>query len=776
MASFAWQEGHLVASSDAVRAVFDGSTGGIRTVQNVLTGQTLSQADAPEPWRLTAPRTSMRLLPTGFARPPTYRHDTIEPDAFTATIADDGSAATLAWTTTREGITVEVDVRFALDGSLELWPRASVDGDQEPPTELTYPVLAGLKQLSELGSRDQLVFPATVGWLIRRPLQQLVPLSYVYPEGNFGCTVQFMGYFEEDAGGFYLATHDPHTTWKTFHFGGGEVSFKYENWDNRSGRSIDCDFPVVIAPLVRGDWFEASERYRAWAETSPWWPARPKRESEQARWLRDEVWVSLWCTPSVPDWSAFYDFYAKEFESPLHLVPGWEWPATRPHTVGYEGYFPARFNEKNLACWEGHYVTPYLNDWFVSPAAEDFIEKWEPHVVRPYETFTFTVFSQSMGRRVRGKEPVGDPRIMTDIAFYFCPHTGAQRDLRNWRDAGLVRDHGFAGSFYDISSGCPYGFSRCMREDHDHPPGRGRHMIQQLDVANRAAKDHVMNETGRYLVQGTEQIIESIIPSVDFYVARAGGGPLGFLEAWTCGPEEQPGAGRELVPLFQSIYHDVGPVHEDGWLNLCEGEGDLFYWLVSRIYVTFGGLLSVHYPLNPAERPGGYDGGSETIAFGGEHLIFDELPELDRGKVAFVKELGRARTTFANAYLGYGRMLRPVPLDCATIDLTFDQRLPLIDSFRNQGTWTVPLVTHAAWIDDATRKVGIVLVNLHETEETTVALDVDVSSLWGLDRAGAQVTQSGASGSRPLATVDDRNQVATKVELPPRKVVLIELG
>ena len=653
----------------------------------------------------------MRLLPPGFMRPPTYAFDTIEPSGFEATI--DGDTARLVWTTTRDGITVEATVRFGDDGAIELWPRVDVQGDQEPPLDITYPIVHSPKPLSEYGTNDALVCPATVGWLIRRPLQQPIPISYQYAEGNLGCTVQLTAYLEQDAGGFYLATHDPHTSWKQFTFGGGEWSVRTENWNIASGESIECDFPVVIAPLVRGDWFEAAERYREWAKTSPWWPDAPKRETERARWLRDEIWVQIWCTPATPDWSIFYKHYADVFApSPLHIVPGYEWPATFPNTVGFEGWFPAQIHENNLASWDGHYVTPYLNDWFVSPSAENFIEEWEPEVVRPYEIFSMLGFSHTMGRRVHGKEPVGDPRVMTDTPFYFCPHGTKQRELRAWHDLVLMRDYNTAGSFYDISSGCPWGMSKCTREDHDHPPGRGRHMLEQLDVSNRHAKDHVEKELGRYLVQGTEQIIESIIPSVDFYIARTGGGPLGFLEAWTCGPEGPPGENRELIPLFQAIYHDVGPVHEDGWFKMTREEGDLFYWLVARIYLRFGGLFQSHYPLDPPERPPGYDGGSEVIAWGGETLIFDPpLPELDMDKVAFLKELGRARTTFANAYLSYGRMLRDAPFECGTIDLGFHQELPLIDSFRNVGTWTVPQVTHAAWADDATGNVGI---DLHE--------------------------------------------------------------
>ena len=770
MATFDFRDGHLTCDDGRLRIVFDASTGGIRSVVNLLTEQVLVEADAPVPWRMQAPDTNTRLL--AIARQPSYKFDTIEPGDFSAEVGDD--SASLSWTTTREGISVHVDVAFGEHG-VELTPRVDVRDDLLPPADLTYPILTSPKQLSQYGSNDCLSYPLHSGWLIRRPMQGW-PISFPYPEGNFGCSVQFLSYFEQAKGGFYLATHDPHVTWKTFTFSGAEIVFTYENWDNNRGQSMDCDFPVVIAPLERGDWFEGTEIYRSWAQTAPWWPSAPKRETEQARWLRDEIWVSLWCTPSIPDWSVFYDFYAKEFESPLHLVPGFEWPAKRPNTVGYEGWFPAQFHENNLKSWAGHYVTPYLNDWFVSQEAEDFFEKWEPEVVRPYAQFDMTLFSHPSGRRMNGEPPVGDPRIMSDRPFYLCPHGELQKELRNWRDLRLMAEYDCAGSFYDISSGCPYGVSQCINPAHDHPPGRGRHMMQQLEVSNRAAKDHVRKESGKYLVQGTEVIIENIIPSVDFYVSRAVAGPMGFLEAWVGGPHEPPGTGRELIPLFQSVYHDVGPVCEDGWIRLIEEEGELFFWVAARLYLEWGGLMSVHYPLDPAERPPGYDGGSWVIAWGGERLDFEApLPELDPGKTGYIKELGRARTTFANAYLGYGRMLRPISVDCGTVDLHFLQKLPLVDTFRNEDTWTVPQVHHGSWTCDATGNVGILLTNLHATDPTTVALDIDLQRLWGLDRAGHEVVRIDANGSSSLGSVDEQNRIATKIELAPRRVVLVEI-
>jgi hypothetical protein len=780
MPAFEVRDGHVIGTGGAIRIVVDGTTGAIRHLSNTVTGHVMVDGDPAVPWKLSPGGVSYDIVTPGDRRP-SFTFHTIKPDGFDADVTDD--EVVLRWTTTEPGISVEAKLLFSSGGDLEMWPRVVVDEGVEPPVEITYPVLPGVKQLSEQGTDDVLVFPAHSGWLIRRPLAQMFPVSSPYPDGYSGCSVQFMAYVEQNAGGFYIATHDPHSTWKQFTFG-SETSVRHENWDLRAGTSMDLDYPVVIAPLKRGDWFEASERYRAWVvDNAPWCPGAVKRDAEGGRWLRDEVGMSIWCTPSSLDWSRWYRFYAEELgPQPLHIVPGWEWPASRPHTVGKEGWFPANFHPANVQAWDGHYLTPYLNDWYISPAAENFIEEWEPELVMPYRFFVFPVFSSPASGQLQRDYPTTDPRVTTDNPFYLCPSSDKQKDLHAWRDMRLVRDHGMHGSFYDISSGNPLMFSRCLRRDHDHPPGRGRHLIENLEDVNRASKDLVREETGKYLVQGTETIIENIIGSVDFYVSRAVAGPMGFLETQTQGPEEQPGQGRELIPLFQSVYHDIGPVHEDGWIRLIEEEGDLFYWIAARLYVQWGGLMSVHFPITPAERPPGYDGTSEAIGWGGQHQTFEDLKRLDRGKSAFLKELGRARTGFANRYLGHGRMLRAAPFDTGTIDLAFHQKIPGSDAITNAGTWTVPRVIHAAWTDDDAGTIGLVYVNLHADETTSVPLDLDLSALWGpaqvrgAQRAGAPAMRVTAGSSEVVGTVSDAHTLKTDVTLPPRAVVLVEIA
>jgi hypothetical protein len=56
------------------------------------------------------------------------------------------------------------------------------------------------------------------------------------------------------------------------------------------------------------------------------------------------------------------------------------------------------------------------------------------------------------------------------------------------------------------------------------------------------------------------------------------------------------------------------------------------------------------------------------------------------------------------------------------------------------------------------------------------ARDVDAKQAWGLDLPGATIARIDASVSTALGSVADDNRISTKLELPPRTLVLVELS
>ena len=730
-AEFRLIDGALVADDGKISVEVDARTGVLRRLRNTVTGQELIDGQQTTPWRMT-PQGASTILPPALAaryRPP------IAPADFAHVIEDDG-AVTLRWETTEPGLGVVVRLCI-VDGALECWPRVQVADRALPPVRLTYPVLERPPALSSDPGRDVLAWPAQSGWLIRNPLAGR-PLAGFYPDGFDGVSTQLFAYLAEKGGGFSVACHDPHSTCKHLRFSRAEIAIDHEAWDLRRGTEMDLDYPVVITAIER-DWYEAVARYRDWAITGAPWThggvANANRaDTDRARWLFEEVGLALWGGPSSLDWSPWYRFYAS-LGIPLHITAGWDWAAQLPPTAGREGWFPARFHPENVKAWRGQRVTPYMNDLFMSPRAKDFDKTWEPHLIFPYQSFDWTLFSEPWPGWIDGERPAPEPFTTAVHDLFMCPATSAQQELHAWRDATLARDYNCDGVTYDISSGNPRVGSRCLRAEHGHSPGRGRAIIKAYDAMNRASKDATRRDTGRYLAQGVETICETALGSVDYYVARACAGPQSALESWFVGPEDSPGGTRELIPFFQAIYHDVGPVPEDGWLTLSKDQGDLFFWIAARIYLQWGGLLSLQYADHPPERLPDNSGPSEVIYWNGARLRFDDLPEADPRKIAFVQELARARLTFGRDYLAYGRILRPLELPEDNIDLSYAHRLHTQRDLCAEGSWAVPRIMHAAWAAPS-GAIGLFFVNLDPLEPVALSTTVDPGERWSFDTRG----------------------------------------
>lgn len=802
-APFRWEDGHLVATSDTLEVVFDGRSGGIRAVTNRVTGQALLQEPTrpPQAFRMRAqelyadvlswnweivpgsPPPPENMPPEGFPR--------FRPGPATITIEPGGAAAALAWPSGQGGIELRVRATFSDTGDLELWPAVSNDRGRVPPQLLWYPILPGLAPLSPGGAEDHLIYPqTTAGYLYDRPLEQRVPaVSEVYPDGYFGNAMQVMGYYAEGTGGYALEVHDPHNTRKFLHFRRGEMAVAHESWDMSRGSAMDLGYPVVLAPLVRGDWHEVAEHYRTWALRQPWCergPNHAKADGEFARWLYEEVGIVVWGAPSNFDWSPWYRYYAEVAGTKIQVVCGYDWQATRPWQKGFEGYFPARFHPENVKAWEGHYVTPYMQDLFVSQTAQDFRGTWLPSAIaparppaHPFPLAPAIGTSLPNPRRVTGG--TRDWSLYGEVMWFMCPTTEPQKQLHTWRDRTLLEEAPFlAGIQYDISFGNCENWMTCRNTRHGHPPGAGRWIIDHYYENARDSKRAMDEALGRYAVQGTETLVESALDVVDCYFTRITAGPQSQLEGRSPATlktyELPPGEGIAVVPFFDAVYHDHAPVRQDGYARLDASFGEIFYWVAARTVLLFGGLLDLDYNVRWPEAFPGWDG-EQPAAFApydDAYWTTTDLHPVDEGKAGFARQVAQARTTFGNPWLAYGRLARPTGTPSpgnVTLDFAAgDDWVPPIPP--RPGTWDVPQLFEAAWLDKDDR-VGLFFVNLHADHDLPLAVDVDAAERWGVDARGRAITAVTLDGSTPLGTVGPDNRVRFSATLPPRVVTMV---
>ncbi len=298
--------------------------------------------------------------------------------ATTARLEDGGERADLRWELA-PGLTITA--RVTLPGGS---PNASLHVAVHNRTErairhLTFPVLRGIGRLVDARPEDNLLLhPVAGGFLFVDPYRTFADwppthgLRHIaYPTGA-GAFTQFMAYYAREVGGFYLACHDPWNTAKELDFfwspehEGLEARIAHKSWDVRPGNALILEYPIVLGALAEGNWYEAAERYRAWAtatgEGHPDWCGAGRLEERvaqgrAARWLVEEVGFATFGLPSSFDVSPWLEAFHRIAERPVFHVLGHDWPQWGGATTKVTERLDALFQEAGLKPYREHTVS-----------------------------------------------------------------------------------------------------------------------------------------------------------------------------------------------------------------------------------------------------------------------------------------------------------------------------------------------------------------------------------------------------------------------------------
>ncbi len=224
--------------------------------------------------------------------------------------------------------------------------------------ELEYPMLCGIGELSSNAKENFLAHPVASGYLFQDPFhlfqrsgnvknrtlypkEGLCEVSYLEAGGR-GTPMQFMVYYAQGKGGFYLACYDPFDTAKYVDFYKCEdnrsltASFTHRNWDIHQGNELILEYPAVIGALREGNWYEGAERYREWSTTPaekghPQWCKKGRvedriKEGKASKWLLEEVGFCTFGISSSWDVSKWLDAFHQVTERPVFHVLGFDWP------------------------------------------------------------------------------------------------------------------------------------------------------------------------------------------------------------------------------------------------------------------------------------------------------------------------------------------------------------------------------------------------------------------------------------------------------------------
>ncbi|HVU79226.1 MAG TPA: DUF6259 domain-containing protein [Gaiellaceae bacterium] len=606
------------------------------------------------------------------------------------------------------------------------------------PEVVEYPVIGGIGALS---GEDALVHSYATGLLFHNPLELFRGdgegtargvVHAPYPEGFSGATMQLMAYYAAGRGGFSFSADDETGAQKWFDFAkrGDHLEASFGHGSPDLGRPLEPAYDVIVAPLLDGNWWEAADRYKAWAAGTRWCAAR----RERPRWLFEEVGVCTFGINAGRDRSRWLRAIRELAGAPVFHVLGPNWshvPGDYRGTLpgGLDDWFPAQLDEANLAAIRerGDRVAPFFFD---------------------------LLFGRDRSEHEAGVaalQQIPDPPLSVDAYTFpfLCPATPFARTLHRERDARLVRETGVDAVYYDISANNV--IKRCSDASHGHPRGGGAFLVD-------AYRELYSDPPG--VVRGTEMINEVFVDRLDFYQARAEASPVSSFEADRYRDWVKDGS-VEKVPLFAYVYHEHGPVRLDGWAKLSRETGELFYWVGARV-LAWGGLFELNYEFSPLEN---VDGVAEPLD---EHyaLLPDHRYDVDPEKAAFVRELAAARTGPANRYLAYGTMLPPLPIRSPRVGLEWfqynsPQEWP---AYEDRGVREVDAVVHCAWRHGSS--AAVVLVNVGP-EPVRVEVPLSAGAL-RLDDARRRVSVAGGGELGPLGPV--------QVELPSRRVVVLEIA
>lgn len=554
------------------------------------------------------------------------------------------------------------------------------DGSRAVST-IDCPTLSNVTALADDGS-DAVITGRSMGRRFPDPTSTLdFETTHRYPGTG---AVQFAAYTGPDTG-FYADARDTKGHAKSLRWGdqpgaGDAEVLRYRTvheFPSRPGADVSLPYTATFG-VLDGDWYDAADRYRAWADKAGLVPADPPEDPE---WLRRN--------------GATYrvDTYRRGREESMSFERAADLAIAMRERIG---------THIQLS-WKGWstYGAPAGGDWF--PPAEgheaftEAVARVQEHDIDLAGYVNLVVGLQqsdwwqadpdaAAADAVRTRD--GDLTTSTDEGpggtRITWVHMEAIRD--RWQRAyrAPLRELASLGATQMHLDGFPIqGRPDCWADHHDHPVGRGGNWFAEEMAVDLADIRSELRKISPEIVLEGEGINDFYLPEMGIHVNTdvagmlTGGRPLREDIA-------------DVIPLFQYTYDDFVHTQADyaRALGTALDHRDLLRLIIGRT-VAWGAIPRFQLPVEP------------------------DADVADQRMLNYLGRVARARTRYANRFVMSGAMLRQPTLDTGTA--TIDTRV---------GAVTSPELLGGAW-RSSRGEVGLFLTNVTPREasrETTITV------------------------------------------------------
>ena len=348
---------------------------------------------------------------------------------------------------------------------------------------VVFPQLA----LADFGTNGAVLFPRGPGEVQKNLGHRTFRYSGKYPDA--WCSMQFMAAYRdgEKPTGLYVAVHDPWGSTKEIILQSdadtGSTQMRFDHPAPDMGRAGN-DFKLsgeAVWQLLRGDWFDAAQIYRAWArKEAKWWPRlAAEGRTDTPLWMRE---LNAWAmTGGAPEECVTN---VENFQKFLGVPVGFHWYNWHqiPFDNDYPHYFPAKTNlTEGVAELKRSrvFVMPYINgrlwdthdqgtnDWEFTRLALPAASKKEDG--QPYiETYGS---KETNGEKVR--------------LAVMCPATPLWQQTVSNIVLRLLGEVGTSAVYIDQVAAAPP--TLCMDATHDHPLGGGHWWYGGMKATGRCS-------------------------------------------------------------------------------------------------------------------------------------------------------------------------------------------------------------------------------------------------------------------------------------------------